>query len=139
MILNALAKNTQFFSAALPLRIVPPLFNRYAGGEQYGKHIDGMGAATSSTSKVAVSELMRARTSSMKLWTDATFTVTAVASSSNAGEPRGLLLDPRADPCTGGWSRPILGWIARPSVAGCRIGGLPFVVGLEAVIGTARN
>jgi hypothetical protein len=29
--------------------------------------------------------------------------------------------------------------IARFSVAGCRIGGMPFVVGWKAVIGTARN
>ena len=28
-------------SAALPLRYVPPLFNRYEGGEHYGLHIDG--------------------------------------------------------------------------------------------------
>jgi PKHD-type hydroxylase len=28
-------------SAALPLRSVPPLFNRYEGGEHYGLHIDG--------------------------------------------------------------------------------------------------
>jgi hypothetical protein len=27
----------------------------------------------------------------------------------------------------------------RPSVAGCRIGGMPFVVGVEAVVGTARS
>ncbi len=30
-----------FFSAALPLRILPPFFNSYAGGEHYGLHIDG--------------------------------------------------------------------------------------------------
>ena len=40
-ILAALSKNTLFFSAALPLRFVPPLFNRYEGGENYGLHIDG--------------------------------------------------------------------------------------------------
>jgi predicted 2-oxoglutarate/Fe(II)-dependent dioxygenase YbiX len=31
-ILAALARNPLFFSAALPLRFVPPLFNRYEGG-----------------------------------------------------------------------------------------------------------
>ncbi len=31
----------QFRSAALPLKIVPPLFNRYAGGQAYGSHVDG--------------------------------------------------------------------------------------------------
>jgi len=40
-ILAALAQNPTFFSAALPLRFVPPLFNRYEGGENYGLHIDG--------------------------------------------------------------------------------------------------
>ena len=34
-------RNPQFRSAALPLKIVPPLFNRYAGGQAYGSHIDG--------------------------------------------------------------------------------------------------
>jgi PKHD-type hydroxylase len=37
----ALKKNPMYFSAALPLRIVPPLFNSYAGGEHYGAHVDG--------------------------------------------------------------------------------------------------
>ena len=41
MILGALARNALFFSAALPLKSVPPLFNRYEGGEHYGTHIDG--------------------------------------------------------------------------------------------------
>lgn len=41
MILTALARHPLFFSAALPLRTVPPLFNRYEGGEHYGMHIDG--------------------------------------------------------------------------------------------------
>jgi len=40
-ILAALTRNPLFVSAALPLRIVPPLFNRYEGGEHYGLHIDG--------------------------------------------------------------------------------------------------
>jgi PKHD-type hydroxylase len=41
VILASLARNLVFFSAALPLRFVPPLFNRYEGGENYGLHIDG--------------------------------------------------------------------------------------------------
>ena len=41
MILAALDRNALFLSAALPLRIVPPLFNRYEGGEAYGNHVDG--------------------------------------------------------------------------------------------------
>ncbi|MBT9494394.1 MAG: Fe2+-dependent dioxygenase [Paucibacter sp.] len=31
----------QFFSAALPLRVLKPSFNRYAGGGHYGLHVDG--------------------------------------------------------------------------------------------------
>jgi len=40
-VLAALARSPLFFSAALPLRLVPPLFNRYEGGEHYGLHVDG--------------------------------------------------------------------------------------------------
>lgn len=50
MILTALARNPLFFSAALPLRTVPPMFNRYEGGEQYGNHIDGAVRAVPGTS-----------------------------------------------------------------------------------------
>jgi len=41
VILQALGRHPLYFSAALPLRTVPPLFNRYEGGEHYGDHIDG--------------------------------------------------------------------------------------------------
>lgn len=37
----ALANNPLFFAAVLPLRILAPYFNSYAGGEHYGLHIDG--------------------------------------------------------------------------------------------------
>lgn len=40
LILDALAKNPTFFSAALPQRVYPPLFNRYAGGQSFGFHVD---------------------------------------------------------------------------------------------------
>lgn len=40
-ILKVLLLHPQFFSAALPFRFVPPLFNRYEGGEHYGLHVDG--------------------------------------------------------------------------------------------------
>ncbi len=40
-ILAALAKHPLYFSAVLPLRTIPPLFNSYAGGEHYGAHVDG--------------------------------------------------------------------------------------------------
>lgn len=41
IILKALYANPLFMAAALPLRIVPPLFNAYSGGEHYGFHVDG--------------------------------------------------------------------------------------------------
>src|SRR6478609_10895221 len=40
MILAALGKNSLFLSAALPLKVFPPLFNRYAGGQSFGTHVD---------------------------------------------------------------------------------------------------
>jgi PKHD-type hydroxylase len=39
--LTALEQNPLFLSAALPLKIVPPLFNRYEVGQTYGDHVDG--------------------------------------------------------------------------------------------------
>src|SRR5581483_7138724 len=41
LILDALDQHPLFISAALPLKVVPPLFNRYSGGQAYGDHIDG--------------------------------------------------------------------------------------------------
>ena len=40
MILEALQRNALFVSAALPLRVFPPLFNRYSGGQAFGNHVD---------------------------------------------------------------------------------------------------
>jgi PKHD-type hydroxylase len=40
MILASLGKNPLFLSAALPLKVFPPLFNRYAGGQSFGTHVD---------------------------------------------------------------------------------------------------
>ncbi len=39
-ILTALGRNETFISAALPLRVFPPLFNRYEVGMGFGAHID---------------------------------------------------------------------------------------------------
>lgn len=39
-ILGALERSPLFVSAALPLRVFPPLFNRYQGGESFGNHVD---------------------------------------------------------------------------------------------------
>lgn len=41
ILLVALAKHPLFFSAALPLKYLPPRFNRYADGGEYGFHVDG--------------------------------------------------------------------------------------------------
>ncbi|HEY4056787.1 MAG TPA: Fe2+-dependent dioxygenase [Kofleriaceae bacterium] len=41
IILDALDRNSLFMSAALPLKVVPPLFNRYEIGQTYGAHVDG--------------------------------------------------------------------------------------------------
>jgi PKHD-type hydroxylase len=40
LILSALGQNPLFLSAALPLRVFPPLFNRYSGGQSFGTHVD---------------------------------------------------------------------------------------------------
>src|SRR5262245_53568794 len=40
IILNALSRNALFVSAALPLRVFPPLFNCYRGGHSFGNHVD---------------------------------------------------------------------------------------------------
>lgn len=39
-VLDLLHANTRFRAAALPLKILPPLFNRYEAGETFGLHID---------------------------------------------------------------------------------------------------
>lgn len=40
-IVRALSSNPLFLSAALPLHILPPMFNRYSGGQNFGTHVDG--------------------------------------------------------------------------------------------------
>ena len=40
LILQALGAHPVFRSAALPLRVFPPLFNRYTGGQTFGTHVD---------------------------------------------------------------------------------------------------
>src|ERR1700761_4268858 len=40
MVLAALARSPLFMSAALPLRVFPPMFNRYTGGGHFGTHVD---------------------------------------------------------------------------------------------------
>ncbi len=40
MVVGACSRNAMFVSAALPLRVFPPLFNRYRGGQSFGTHVD---------------------------------------------------------------------------------------------------
>ncbi|HEX9395751.1 MAG TPA: Fe2+-dependent dioxygenase [Burkholderiales bacterium] len=55
VVLEALRRNTVFFSAALPHRIHGPIFNRYDTGMTYGEHVDNalMGSPVSVRSDVA--------------------------------------------------------------------------------------
>jgi PKHD-type hydroxylase len=41
IILRALGRNPTFNSAALPFRVLPPMFNRYDVGMTFGAHVDG--------------------------------------------------------------------------------------------------
>lgn len=40
LILAGLARSPRFMAAALPLRVFPPMFNSYAGGQTFGTHVD---------------------------------------------------------------------------------------------------
>lgn len=40
IVMDALARSPRFVAAALPLKVYPPLFNRYAGGQAFGTHVD---------------------------------------------------------------------------------------------------
>ena len=40
IVLDALGQAPEFVAAALPLKVFPPLFNRYEGGEAFGAHVD---------------------------------------------------------------------------------------------------
>jgi len=40
-VLKALARHPLYHAATLPLRTLPPRFNRYEGGGEYGFHVDG--------------------------------------------------------------------------------------------------
>ena len=40
IVLAALGQSPLFFAAALPLKVFPPLFNRYGEGQTFGTHVD---------------------------------------------------------------------------------------------------
>lgn len=48
-ILQALQAHPLFMGAALPLRVFPPLFNRYDGGQSFGTHVDNAIRQTAGT------------------------------------------------------------------------------------------
>lgn len=49
IVLAALARSPIFMSAALPLKVFPPMFNRYTGGGHFGTHVDTAIRAMAST------------------------------------------------------------------------------------------
>ena len=49
MVLAALARSPLFMSAALPLKVFPPMFNHYTGGGHFGTHVDTAIRALAST------------------------------------------------------------------------------------------
>ncbi len=64
-VLAALARSPLFISAAIPKRIVPPLFNRYEGGEHFEFHVDNAIRAVPGTA-----ECMRTDVSCTLFFTD---------------------------------------------------------------------
>lgn len=56
-ILTALNRNPVFVSAALPKKIFPPLFNRYAGGQSFGNHVDNSVRRINSTGEYVRTDL----------------------------------------------------------------------------------
>lgn len=52
VVLTALAKHPLYHAAALPMRTLPPRFNRYEGGGQYGSHVDGAVMALDAASQL---------------------------------------------------------------------------------------
>jgi PKHD-type hydroxylase len=56
-VLQAVENNPLFVSAALPAKIFPPLFNRYAGGQSFGNHVDGSVRRVASTRQYVRTDL----------------------------------------------------------------------------------
>jgi PKHD-type hydroxylase len=51
MIVTALERAPLFISAALPRKVFPPLFNRYAAGQSFGVHVDNAVRQVANTSQ----------------------------------------------------------------------------------------
>jgi predicted 2-oxoglutarate/Fe(II)-dependent dioxygenase YbiX len=60
-IVSALQRNSLFLSAALPLRVFPPLFNRYAGGQSFGNHVGNAIRQTAGTGQRIRTDLSATR------------------------------------------------------------------------------
>ncbi len=60
IVLAALAKQSAVSRGRLPLRTLPPRFNRYEGGGQYGFHVDGAVMAADRRGAVAQRHLLHA-------------------------------------------------------------------------------
>lgn len=62
VVLEALRRNATFYSAALPLRVHGPLFNRYDRGMTYGEHVDNavMGGSVAVRTDVAATLFLSA-------------------------------------------------------------------------------
>ena len=56
-VLAALAAHPMYFPATLPARTLPPRFNRYQGGGEYGAHVDGAVMALPAASGEAATQL----------------------------------------------------------------------------------
>src|SRR6201986_736523 len=57
MVLAALARSPLFMSAALPLKVFSPMFNRYTGGGHFGTPVDQAIRAMASTGQVIRTDL----------------------------------------------------------------------------------
>jgi PKHD-type hydroxylase len=51
-VLAACARHPEFHAATLPVKILPPRFNRYTGGGTYGNHVDGAVMALADGSQI---------------------------------------------------------------------------------------
>jgi len=62
IVLDALRRNTMFYSAALPHRVHGPVFNRYDPGMTYGEHVDNavMGGTVSVRTDLAATLFLSA-------------------------------------------------------------------------------
>ncbi len=64
MIIKALQQNALFITAALPLHVFPPLFNRYSGGQSFGSHVDNSIRTVARHRRIASAPISRRRCSS---------------------------------------------------------------------------